>query len=117
MNQQQNKQISFGLHSFKILDIDLNEDIVEYDEENSGYAIQFKLEVNNKESTVSILFNITAQEGENADKILARIDTRTTFHISDIELITDGNKINIPDNLGVTYTEYISFNNERRLRG
>lgn len=102
MSEKQSKQISFGLQSFKILDIDLNQDIIEYDEENSGYAIQFKLEANKKESTVSILFNITAQEGENADKILARINTRTTFHLSDIENITDGKTIDIPDNLGVT---------------
>lgn len=102
MSKEQNKQISFGLNSFKILDFDLNEDIVDYDEENSGYSFQFRFEVNKKDSTVSVLLKITAQEGEHADKIIARIETRTTFHISDIEKVADGESLNLSKNLGVT---------------
>lgn len=102
MNKEQNAQMTFGLHSFKILDFDLNKDVVDYDEENSGYSFQFRLEASKKESTVSFLLKITAQEGENEDKILAKIETRTTFHVSEIEKIADGESLNIPDNLGVT---------------
>lgn len=102
MSKEQDMQISFGLHSFKILDFDLNEDVTDYDEENSGYSFQFRFEANKKDSTVSLLLKITAQEGEQADKIIARIETRTTFHISKIEKVMDGESLNLPDNLGIT---------------
>lgn len=102
MSKEQNAQITFGLYSFKILVFELNEDVVDYDEENSGYSFQFRLETSKKDSTVSFLTKITAQEGENADKIIARIETRTTFHISEIDKITDGESLNLPNNLGVT---------------
>lgn len=102
MSEEQNPQVSFGLHSFKILSFDLNEDVSDYDEDNSGYSLKFRFEVNKKDSTISVLLKIIAQEGENADKILARIDTRTTFYIDDIERITDGSLIDMPKNLGTT---------------
>ena len=49
-----------------------------------------------------MLLKITAQEGENADKIISRIETRTTFHISEIDKIADGESLNLPKNLGIT---------------
>jgi len=102
MSNEQEKQISFGLHSFKILDFELNEDLSDYDPENSGYAIQFRQEVNKKDSTVSFLIKVTAQEGEKAEKIIARMETRTAFHIDQLDEIIAGDVLNMPRNLGVT---------------
>jgi len=102
MSKEKNEQISFGLHSFKIIDFDLNNNVTDFDEDNSGYGIQFRMETSKKDSSVSFLIKVTAQEGENADKIIGRIETRTTFHISEMEKISDGKSINLPKNLGVT---------------
>lgn len=102
MSKEQNEQITFGLHSFNILECDLNDDITDFDENNSGYAIQFKMEASKKDSTVSFLIVVTAQEGEKANKVIGRIETRTMFHITEIEKITEGDKLNLPKNLGVT---------------
>ena len=102
MSDKKDIQITFGLRSFKILDFELIEDVVDYNEENLGYSFQFRLEASQKESTISVLLKITAQEGENADKIISRIETRTTFHISEIDKIADGESFNLPKNLGIT---------------
>ena len=102
MSDKKDIQITFGLRSFKILDFELIEDVVDYNEENLGYSFQFRLEASQKESTISVLLKITAQEGENADKIISRIETRTTFHISEIDKIADGESLNLPKNLGIT---------------
>lgn len=102
MSKEQNSKLSFGLQSFKILDFNLNEEVNQYDEKKSGYAFQFKLEGSKKDSTVSFVIRITAQEGENAEKILAHIETKTTFQISEIDKITEGASLNLPDILGIT---------------
>ena len=102
MSDKKDIQITFGLRSFKILDFELIEDVVDYNEENLGYSFQFRLEASQKESTISVLLKITAQEGENADKTISRIETRTTFHISEIDKIADGESLNLPKNLGIT---------------
>lgn len=102
MSKDQNVQVTFGLHSFKILDFDIDDNISDYDEEKSGYSIQFRQEATKKDSTVSFLIKVTAQEGENAEKVIARIETRTTFHIHDMDKIIEGEFLNLPKNLGVT---------------
>lgn len=102
MSKEQEKQISFGLHSFKILEFELNEDLSDYDPENSGYAIQFRQEMSKKDSTVSFLIRVTAQEGEKAEKVIAKMETRTAFHIDKLDEIINGNVLNMPKNLGIT---------------
>ena len=102
MAKSNDTKVSFGLHSFKIVDFKLNELPKDYDEQNMGYKFQFRQEVNQEEGTFSIYLKVSAQEGEKAKEVIASIETRTSFNVSDLDKMIDGDNLNVPINLGST---------------
>ncbi|MGM0506311.1 MAG: hypothetical protein ACQER4_03890 [Bacteroidota bacterium] len=102
MSTDKDSEIKFGLHSFEILDFELNSEVTLFDEEESGYSIQFRLGVSEEESTVSCFLLVTAQEGPDADTFIAKIDTKTTFTVHDMDKIKRSDSIELPKNLGTT---------------
>lgn len=102
MTKKKKKQIEFGLDSFNILSFYLDDEISDVDENNVGYSIQFRQEMSRKDSIFSILLKVNAQEGEDAEEPLAKIETRTSFIIQDIDQLIDGDSVNIPNHLAVT---------------
>jgi len=102
MTKSNDLRVSFGLHSFKIVDFKLNELPKDYDEQNMGYKFQFRQEVNEKEGIFSIYLKVSAQEGEEAKEVIASIETRTSFNVSDLDKMISGDELNVPLNLGTT---------------
>ena len=102
MSTSQDLQVSFGLHSFKIVGFKLNELPKDYDEQNMGYKFQFRQELNEEEGIFSIYLKVSAQEGEDAKEVIASIETRTSFNVSDIDKMIEGDNINVPISLGTT---------------
>lgn len=102
MSDIKDLQVSFGLDSFKIIDFYLDDSPKEYDKQNMGYKFQFRQEVNEEEGTLSIYLKVSAQEEEKAKEVIASIETRTSFNVSDIDNMVTGDKLTIPINLGTT---------------
>lgn len=102
MTNNNDTKVSFGLHSFKIVDFKLNKLSKDYDKKEIGYQFQFRQEVSEKDSTFTIYLKVLAQEGEDAKETIAKIETRTTFNVSGIKKMIDGDHLNVPKQLGVT---------------